>query len=284
MTAPDRRSTPATDRVALARLRGIVERPRYTEGEAARVAAPLTDLCRTPGGARDRQLLRGADVTVIDAEGSWRFVEASADGYCGWIEAAALTGRLPPISHRVSAPATHVYPGPGVRHRELASLSLGARLSVTGTEGGYARLADGGFVPLVHVAGQPAADPVTVAESLLGTPYLWGGNSRGGIDCSGLVQVALHACGMACPGDSDQQFAALGQSSDDEPRRGDLVFWHGHVAWVAGPDRIIHANGHSMSVAFEGLDAARTRIAAAGEGGFLGLKRLEFPSRLSEMP
>jgi len=269
----DRRSTPATARVGLARLRGRLERPAWTEGRPARVTAPLTDLCPAPGGARDRQLLHGAGVTVIDEDGGWCFVEAEADGYCGWVEAAALAGPGPAPTHRVAAPATHVYREPDIKRGELMALSLGSRLAGE-AEGRFLRLATGGFVPLAHVAEGPATDPVSVAESLVGTPYLWGGNSRWGIDCSGLVQAALTACGIACPGDSDQQWAALGCAVEDPPRRGDLIFWRGHVALVAGPDRIVHANGHTMSVAHEGLAAAMARIEAAGEGPFLGRKRL----------
>ncbi|MRX49321.1 NLP/P60 hydrolase [Paracoccus sp. S-4012] len=251
----------------------MIDRPAYTEGRPARVAVPLTDLCRAPGGARDRQLLFGVEVTVIDSEDGWSFVE-SEDDYCGWVADASLTDSRPAVTHRVSAPATHVYLEPDIKRGEVMSLPLGARLAGTGNEGRFLRLAGGGFVPLVHVSDTPAADPVAVAESLIGTPYLWGGNSRWGIDCSGLVQVSLHACGIDCPGDSDQQFAELGEPVDDAPQRGDLVFWSGHVAMVAGPDRIIHANGHDMAVAFDGLRKVRARISAAGEGAFLGLRRL----------
>lgn len=271
----DRRSTPATDRVALSRLRGEIERPSYTEGEAARVAVPVTDLCRAPDGARDRQLLCGADVTVIDAEGAWRFVEAAADGYCGWVEAAALTTDLPPITHRVSAPATHVYPCAGIKQRELAGLSLGARLAVAGVEGRFARLATGGFVPVAHIADTPDRDPAAVAQRLLGTPYLWGGNSRAGIDCSGLAQAALTACGIACPGDSDQQWEAVGRplQHGESYSRGDLLFWPGHVAIALSPSRMIHATAQFMAVVEEGIADAIARIEAAGEGPLKGARR-----------
>jgi len=273
MPAPDRRSTPATARVALARLRGQIDRPAWTEGEAARVAVPLADLCRAPDDARDRQLLCGTDVLVIDRESGWAFVEAQADGYCGWITSASLTDTRPPLTHCVAAPATHIYPVPDFKRREIASLSLGARLSVTGTEGAFARLAEGGFVPLQHLADQPDTDPAAVAQRLLGTPYLWGGNSRAGIDCSGLVQAALSACAIPCPGDSDQQFAAVGRSLDpDEPlKRGDLLFWRGHVAMTLSPQTMIHANAHAMAVTEEPIAPARARIEAAEP--FLGARR-----------
>lgn len=271
----DRRSTPATERVALTRLKGQLDRPAWTEGEAARVAVPLTDLCRAPDGARDRQLLWGADVTVIDAEGPWRFVEAAADGYCGWVEAAALTAELPPITHRVAAPATHVYPRADMKTRELAGLSLGARLAVAAIEGPFARLATGGFVPLVHIADAPDSDPAAVAQRFLGTPYLWGGNSRAGIDCSGLAQAALLACAIPCPGDSDQQWQAVGRrlEAGEGYRRGDLLFWPGHVAMALSAERMIHATARFMAVVEEGIDETIARIDAAGEGPLMGARR-----------
>ena len=271
----DRRLTPATDRVALESLCGVIERPAYTPGHPARLAVPLADLMTAPGGRRDRQVNFGADVTVIetrgDSQGDWCFVQADLDGYCGWLPAAALNTDLPPITHRVTAPATHVYPAPDMKQPQTASLSIGARLSVTGVEGRFARLATGGFVPVPHIGDAPAADPVPVAESLLGTPYLWGGNSRFGIDCSGLIQAALTACDIPCPGDSDLQRAAFPASEDI--RRGDLLFWPGHVALAISPDRMIHATAWAMAVITESIPNAIARIEAAGDGPLLGIGR-----------
>lgn len=267
----DRRLTPATDRVALARLRGQLDRPVFTEGTPARLAVPVADILTAPDGRRDRQLNFGADVTVIEERGAHSFIEAAADGYCGWVRTDALSREMPPVTHRVSAPATHVYPSPDMKQPEIASLSLGARLSVIGTEGRFARLATGGFVPIQHVDDRPASDPVAVAESLLGTPYLWGGNSRWGIDCSGLVQAALAACGTACPGDSDLQRAAFPRT--ESIQRGDLLFWPGHVAMAVSDSLMIHATAYAMAVIHEPIPDALARIDAAGEGPFLGAHR-----------
>ncbi|SNR34457.1 NlpC/P60 family protein [Paracoccus sediminis] len=267
----DRRLTPATDRVALDCLRGVIERPSYTPGRPARLAAWLADLMTAPDGRRDRQVNFGADVTVIETRGGWCFVQAAFDGYCGWLPAAALATGLPPLTHRVTAPATHVYPAPDMKQPEQASLSIGARLSVAGIEGRFARLGTGGFVPVQHIGDQPATDPVAVAERLLGTPYLWGGNSRWGIDCSGLVQAALTACDIPCPGDSDLQRADFPVA--DTIRRGDLLFWPGHVALAMSPDRMIHATAFAMAVIVESIPQAMARIDAAGEGPFLGIRR-----------
>lgn len=267
----DRRLTPATDRVALDSLRGILDRPAYTPGHPARLAVPLADLMTAPDGRRDRQVNFGADLTVIEERGDWAFVQAALDGYCGWLRGTALTEDLPPITHWVRAAATHVYPAADMKRHQLHALSLGARLSVAGIEGNFARLATGGHVPLQHVSESPASDPVEIAELLLGTPYLWGGNSDWGIDCSGLAQAALTACGIACPGDSDLQRGAFPETA--EISRGDLLFWPGHVALAASPDLMIHATAWKMAVIRESIPDAIARIDAAGDGPFLGARR-----------
>lgn len=267
----DRRLTPATDRVALDSLRGRLDRPAYVPGRPARLSVPLADVRACPAGARDRQVSFGTDLTVIEDRDGWCFVQSGLDGYCGWLAAHELTDDLSPVTHRVTAPATHVYVAPDIKQPDLYGLSLGARLSVVDITGGFARLATGGFVPAMHVGDTPADDPVTVAESLLGTPYLWGGNSRWGIDCSGLVQAALTACAVPCPGDSDLQRKAF--AGTDSIRRGDLLFWPGHVAMAVSADLMIHATAWSMAVIHEDIDAARTRIDAAGQGPFLGAHR-----------
>lgn len=267
----DRRLTPATDRVALTSLRGLIDRPEWTEGRKARICVPLTDLLARPGGPRDRQLLWGADVTVIETRGPDAFVQAEADGYCGWINATALCADRTHLTHRVAAPATHVYPAPDMKTLELCSLSLGSRLAVTTIQDGYAALRSGGFIPLQHLDREPATDPVTVAEGLLGTPYLWGGNSRWGIDCSGLVQMALLACDRPCPGDSDLQRAAFAPTG--RIARGDLLFWPGHVAMAVSEEMMIHATAWKMAVILEPIASAKARIDASGDGPFLGAHR-----------
>ncbi len=270
----DRRLTPFSGRVALIRLRGQMAAEAYTDGQPATITAPLVDLLASPAGARDRQLLLGDAITVIDAQQGFSFVQAAKDSYCGWIATSALGPPIAP-THWVAARASHLYSAPRVQAPEAAALPMGTRVLVIATDGGFAQAA-AGYIPLPHLRlmNDRPSDPVTVAEGMLGAPYLWGGNSSAGIDCSGLVQGAWLACGLPCPGDSDMQ-QALGQPLADDAslQRGDLIFWKGHVAIVVDATRLIHANGHSMSVAYEDTDACMTRIAVGGGGPVTARRR-----------
>jgi cell wall-associated NlpC family hydrolase len=272
----DRRLTPANGRVAAARLVGQVAAERFVEGSPATLAVPLADLLAAPGGARDRQLLWGEAVTVYEEREGWAFVEAARDGYVGYLPAPVLG---PPVAatHIVAVPATHLYPAPDLKRHELAHLSFGARLRVVSAQGAFFETAEGAFVPKPHLrpANRPFEDPATVAQLHFGTPYLWGGNSILGIDCSGLVQAALLACAIPCPGDSDLQAAALGRPlPDDAPlARGDVLFWRGHAALAVDGETLIHANAHHMAVAYEGIAEAIARIEAQGGGPVTARRR-----------
>ncbi|MBE2277860.1 MAG: C40 family peptidase [Rhodobacteraceae bacterium] len=269
----DRRLTPFSGRIAHVSLAENLPGVTVTPGEPARIAAALVDLCAAPAGARDRQLLHGAEVTVIDRQSGHAFVMAAADGYCGWLPEGALAAP-DPATHRVATRGTHLYSGPKVQAGPLLPLPLNARLHVTGRAGSWAETAEG-FVPAAHLAplDEPAEDPVAVAELLLGAPYVWGGNSAQGVDCSGLVQLAFHAAGRTMPGDSDLQRSTGTEIPAGTEQRGDLIFWRGHVALVARPGRILHANGHTMSVAYEDLAEAIARIAAQDGAPVLARRR-----------
>lgn len=270
----DRRTTPANARAALETLRGSVDAPRFTTGEAAQVILPLVDLLSGPGGGRDRQMLLGDTFTVIDRHDGHAFGQSVKDGYCGTLPETAL-GPVEVATHWVAAPATHLYPEPRVQAHELGALTMGARLTVIGESGNFTQTTRG-FVPTRHLRplGDWHKDPVAVAQTFLGTPYLWGGNSRAGFDCSGLVQAALLACGKACPADSDQQ-QSLGKPIADKAllKRGDLLFWKGHVAMAMNVDFMIHATGAFMAVVVENTKSAIARIKTQGGGPVIARRR-----------
>lgn len=240
------------------------------------IGVPLVDLRRTAQGPRDRQLLLGDAVDVLETQSESVRVKALKDGYTGYLPARVLAPRSPP-THFVCAAATHAYHEPDLKSPDLELLSFGAGLTVSGKQNGFART-NRGYVPAIHLRPRetPCADPIEVAELFLGTPYLWGGNSRSGIDCSGLVQAACLACDIPCPADSGPQEAYLGHSlpKDTPPQRGDLLFWKGHVAWVISPTRLLHANAHAMATTTEDLQTAIARIKAAGDGPVTSHKRL----------
>ena len=250
---------------------------RVRPGDRLRVAAPVADLRDGPSGQRQRQLLRGDPVTVEAVEGACFWVQSDKDRYRGAVDPLDLGPAVAP-THQVGVLATHLYTAADIKAPEAASLSFGARLAIEEAGDTFGRTHDGLFVPMVHLvdARRRFRDPAGVAELFPGTPYLWGGNSRLGLDCSGLVQAACLACGLSCPGDSGQQEVAAGEPvAEDAPlERGDLVFWRGHVAMAVSDTILIHANAHHMAVAFEEAEMAVRRIAGQGGGPVTGRRRL----------
>lgn len=231
----------------------------------------FTDLCRTPSGPRDRQLLYGDMVTAFSVEHcdnrrEWIYVQADKDGYCGYVAAEDLSPDPKTATHVVTARQTHSYQKPDFKSKDVEQLSFGSHITCTGeTERFYAK--DHLHIPKVHLSTADTSfnDPAAVAAVFLGTPYLWGGNTCWGIDCSGLVQAALLACGIPCPGDSDLQMA-LGTDATGPYQRNDLLFWKGHVALVTDANTLIHANAHAMATVYENIEDAITRIQDQGDG------------------
>lgn len=265
----DPRLTPARPDLAAESLRGLIPAPRYAAGTPRVVADPVAPLRRAPssGAPLDTEALMGETVTVYDSDDEgWSWVQLEADGYVGYLPSDALRAPAGAPTHRVSATRTFLFPGPDIKLPPLATLPFGARLAVREAGETFVRLASG-FVFARHVAPLDAPEPdlVAVATRFIGTPYLWGGRSAFGLDCSGLVQTALTACGLACPRDSDMQEAALGHAIDPAGpfERGDLLFWPGHVAIAETPDTLLHANAFHMMVAREPLTPALARIAAS---------------------
>ncbi|RYH03867.1 NLP/P60 hydrolase [Salipiger sp. IMCC34102] len=269
----DRRLWPANDRVALRRL-GLPDRTPV-DGTPARLARPVTDLRAAPDGRRERQLLLGEEVTVLEDRGGWSFVQ-TANGYCGYVETARLDNLHWP-THRVGTFATHAYAADDLKSEPRMALPFGARLRVLDERRTMFETPQG-YVPKKHLRplDRPFTDPVTVAQLHFNVPYLWGGNSTRGIDCSGLIHAALTACDIACPGDADLQEQALGAAlaPDAGLRRGDIVFWPGHVGIMVDDAVMIHANGHAMACTYEPLETAILRIQAQGGGDVTARRRL----------
>ncbi len=264
---------------AAAELEGQVTAQFFVAGEMQRIARPVADLRVSRGaGPLDRQLLYGDRFRVLHRDSGHAFGQSDRGGYVGWVAEAALADWIDPNS-RVTARASLGFRARDLKTPDPLRLPMGARVSVQAHDNHWAETACGLFLPLSHLAplDDHPTDPVDVAERFLGAPYLWGGNSDLGIDCSGLVQIACLACGIECPGDSDQQQAELGVAlaGRSQIRRGDLLFWPGHVAWVVNDRTILHANAHHMAVAMEPLPEAAERIKAKGEGAITARKRLD---------
>lgn len=268
----DPRTTPARPDLAAAHLEGRVEAARFVAGTAMRVLAPAASLRRAPSpdAPQDSEALHGEDVTVYETtDEGWCWGQLALDSYVGWLPAGALGAAGAAPTHRVSALRTLVFPGPDIKQKPLAALSLGCRISVARREGDFAVTDAGGFIPARHLAPVGAREPdfVAVAERFLGTPYLWGGRSSLGLDCSGLVQVALQSAGFDCPRDSDMQAeigSAVPLAGEASWKRGDLVCWKGHIGIVSAPGRLLHANAFHMAVAEEPLPEAIARIRQSG--------------------
>jgi cell wall-associated NlpC family hydrolase len=270
VTALDKRLHAYRDDLADDRLKGRVAAARFVRGQGAVVVAPLAPVMREPraDAMQISQALFGEVVQVFEDQHGWSWVQLRGDHYVGYVASEHLTRDSSAATHRVAVPLTHRYPKPDLKMQPATALPMGASLSVTSQSGDYLALAGGGFVFAPHVMpfDSRQTDFVSVAEQFLHTPYLWGGKSCLGIDCSGLVQVALVAAGFPCPRDSDMQERELGvKLSPDTPlRRGDLAFWKGHVGIMRDAETLLHANGHHMMTVLEPFNVARDRIAAKG--------------------
>ena len=285
MTAYDKRLHAFRPDLADARLKGQITADRFVAGSPARIVAPVADMLAEPrpDAGLNTQLVRGDGVIVFEEAEGWAWVQADRDGYVGYVSGGFLGPKADEPTHVVSAPRSFLYPGPDLRFPRFGELSLGSLVTVKnfaetrGTR--YALLSTGEAMISGHLrpVNEVSDDYVAIAETLLMTPYLWGGSTAFGIDCSGLVQLAMRMTGRDVLRDSDMQAATLGEPIASGEgysglRRGDLVFWKGHVAIMTDGRTMIHANGHTMLVSREGLTDAIGRIVYL-YGGPTGFRR-----------
>ncbi|MGH6848375.1 MAG: NlpC/P60 family protein [Methylocella sp.] len=284
MTRFDPRVTPARPDLAAAQLRGQVAADAYVEGRTLHVCAGTADLRHAPApdASLDTQALFGEEVTLYEDHEGFGWVQLARDSYVGYMSMAALAeGQIKP-THRVTVNRSFVYPGPDLKLPPREALPLGASVCVRATKGGFAQFDDAAFVFSSHLmpSGENQKEFVAVAERLLHAPYLWGGKTSLGIDCSGLVQISLDAAGIDAPRDTDLQEQALGLPIAIDTdlaglRRGDLVFWRGHAGIMRDETTLLHANAHHMLVASEPLRIARDRILAKTSQPISAIKRLQ---------
>ncbi len=278
----DPRLTPARPDLAAKYLEGKLKAARYVAGEQFEVSDAIAPLREAPSvdAMLLTQALKGERVTIYDRKDEgWAWGQLNSDGYVGWLPDRALAKPGAAATHRITGLRTFAFPGPSIKLPPVETLVMGSMITATREEGPFAVSRDGWYLPLPHVGpiDRHADDFVAVAEEFVGTPYLWGGKSSFGIDCSGLVQVSLNAAGTGCPRDSDMQRDGLGRTlnpaESKKLRRGDLMFWNGHVAIVRDALTIVHANAHHMATVVEDTGEAIARIKAAGSE-ITAIKRL----------
>jgi cell wall-associated NlpC family hydrolase len=268
--------------VADARLASLAKGARLVEGEVREVAVPLLSLYSEPrfDARLDTQGLMGERVRVFDTQEGWAWLQLEADGYVGYASQDDLALPQAVKTHRIAVPSTFMFPAPDIKSQPVVTVTMNARVAVIGSDERFAHLANGRFIVARHLKPLNESEPdfVTVAEAYLHVPYLWGGKSVLGLDCSGLVQLSLEAAGRSSPRDADMQEAQLGRAlpTDDLARlaRGDLVFWQDHVGMMTDARMLLHANGHFMQVTHEPLLTAVERIARR-HSGITAIKRLK---------
>lgn len=272
----DRRRFFANSRVAHISLEGQVEKVGFVKEQPRSVITPIADLLAKPDGAMDRQILCGDVFEILEDVDGWCFGRTLMDGYVGYVKSDSL-GPVSTPTHRVCTMGAHAYPKANIKTKPAAALPFGAMIHKSGQSGDFVKTELGYIferqlepIDVVH------SDYMELAERMIGVPYLWGGNSQWGLDCSGLVQMVLRQADYACPSDSDMQEAELGTPLEVTARlkRGDIVFWKGHVGLMQSATQIIHANGFHMAVTSENLIAVLKRIEAAGGGRMTSSKRL----------
>jgi len=250
-------------------LRGQVDAVKFVDGIKMSVCVPALALRAEPDVSFGflTQSLLGDEVEVFEQKDGWAWVKMLKDGYVGYVDLSGLTEQYSAPTHQIKAPSTFIYPKPDLKSQPALRVFLNSYLTIVSSQGDWSELAQGGFIYTTHIAplatvnlNNVESDPVAIAEKFINVPYLWGGNTSNGLDCSALVQQAYHACGLDCPRDSDMIESEIGEQGHNSLRRGDLVFWDGHIGMMTDAQNLIHANGHHMAVVVEDFKTAEQRI------------------------
>ena len=272
----DPRVTPANETVACSTLKGKIKHANFVEAKNYQVNVPFVDLLGSPDGKRNRQLIYGSKVKYFSAAKGWAFIQNTYDNYVGYVPESTIASETQK-THIVTAPLAHVFMEPNIKSKNIEILPLASRVSGEVIENGFLETELGWIsVSQLKRKTELSKDPVEVSKLLQNAPYLWGGNTTLGIDCSGLIQISLLLCGIDCPGDSDQQMNTLGQNIDiGSPRKkGDIIFWKGHVAWALNERQILHANAYHMATVIEEANEAIERIKKQDNNNLIAHKRL----------
>ena len=272
----DPRLTPANEIVACSSLKGQIQHSNFVNGNNYQISVPFVDLLNEPGGKRNRQLIYGSKVKCFYEDEDWAFVQNNYDNYVGYIPRNSVNLETEK-THVVSVPLAHVFSEPNIKSNNIETLPLAAKVLVKRTENGFLET-ELGWISSLQLTPKTELpkDPVSIAKLFLNAPYLWGGNTCLGIDCSGLIQISMLLCGLTCPGDSDHQLNSIGHSIEigSPQKNADILFWKGHVAWVLNEEHILHANAYHMATVIEKTSDAIDRIKSQEGNNIIAHKRL----------